>query len=152
MPEKRFRMHSADAPAGIDQVRHLADVFGTSISAAAFRLLDLNLLPPPAAVFRWDALGQLSGRRMSPQTPSLAPEFRRLPLRPPSDSVTRNVIDHLSAGIHRGRSSVRGWFPGLHGYGNYDDLKLREEVMSLSAHGWLTVIWNDEGTSSCATG
>ena len=102
--------------------------------------LGLDLFPAPAAVFHWDPLGRLAGRRMSDRTARLGPEYCALPDTAPETSATARATSGLRIGIDQARAHVMDWFPKLSGYGPDHQEQLVEEVMSLGHHGWLTLV------------
>jgi Zn-dependent peptidase ImmA (M78 family) len=141
MPEHSFRSAFRDSAGPIlPRIASAAQHFGTSLTAATYRALALGLVPRPAAVFQWDKLGQLRGRRMSTETALLRREYRLLAAAPPSGSITAASIAALRVGQHRGRSPLMHWFPHLSGYDSGDHALLDEEVCSLGEHGWMTLV------------
>ncbi len=141
LPEPAVRPQAASvAGAGLELIQALAATFGTSLTATAYRALGLDLFPAPAAVFRWNQLGAPAGRRMSDPTARLGREYCGLADAPPPGSLTARAIAELAVGANEGRSHVMNWFPKLSGYGPGDQQMLREAVMSLGDHGWLTLV------------
>jgi len=145
LPENAFRAAYAAEPAtGLAKVTALADRFGASVSATAYRVIGLDSVLPPAAVFRWTNLGESAGRRMSDDTAQLHPDYCGLVSRPPEGSLTARCISILEIGHHTGVTPVTEWFPKLTGYDQGADTMLVEEVISLGQHGWLTLLYNEE--------
>jgi len=139
MPSGPLWTAAGAQPDGVDQIAALAAAFGTSLTATAFRALELEIYPAPAAVFRWDTLGRRTGRRMSWATFGASFDLRTLADEPPEDSVTAQAIRDVLAGKQRGAIDGAAWFPKL-GY-NPKPVRLCEEVISLGQYGWLTVVW-----------
>ena len=50
------------------------------------------------------------------------------------------MIEHLHTGEAHSQSHLMDWFTGLSGYESGHQTLVREEVMSLGDHGWLTII------------
>jgi len=141
MPERWFRQRFGSATSDLPlRLTGLADFFGTSFTATAYRSLKLDLLPPPAALFRWDQLGQLRARKLSDATARLDETFRGLVDTPPAGSVTTRAIEGLSSVAASGASHVMDWFPRLTGYDVHDQQSLCEHVQPLGQHGWLTLL------------
>lgn len=141
MPEAPFRAAVSPGVAGLDLVEELARRFTTSLTATAFRALALDLLPAPAAVMRWDALGRAVGRRLSADTIRLPPKFRELVTVPPEDSCAAAMVRGLCGGQRSGVLPAHRWFPRVTGYEPGDDIMIQEETRSLGSHGWLTLIF-----------
>lgn len=147
LPEKRIRQLASAHTPGMTQVQELADHFGASLTATAYRLLSLNLWSAPAAIFRWDATGALVSHRSSPATVAharIAPTYWRLTKTPPLDTVTYRAVSDLCTGVQRGHSHLMSWFTELTGYGAGDQSEVIEEVISLGQFGWMTCISKDE--------
>lgn len=141
LPRSLFQQRAAalDGP-GLERIATLASHFGASLTATAYRALGLGIFAPPAAVFRWNALGERAGRRMSEETAALGREYLGMADCPPADSVTARAIAGLEDGTLHGQSHMMNWFPKLSGYGDGDQILLREEVKSLGDFGWLTLV------------
>jgi Zn-dependent peptidase ImmA (M78 family) len=145
LPEKTFRAaFAAESSSGLAKIAVLAEHFGVSVTATAYRAIGLDLLLPPAAVFRWNQLGKSAGRRMSDDTAGLRPEYCGLVDEIPPGTVTAWAIANLAVGTRTGKTPVMRWFPKLTGYDRCDDTMLVEEVVSLGHHGWLTLLFNQE--------
>lgn len=144
LPEKAFciQANAATGPTA-DRVEHLATFFGASLTATAFRLLMLNLLPAPAAVLRWSAIGELVTRRMSDETALKRRHYRGLIDMPPAGSATMRAIEDLSWQPTSAPSPVMDWFPKLTGYDLGDEATLCETVLPLGQYGWLTIVHHD---------
>jgi hypothetical protein len=141
MPERWFLERFATASGDLlTRLAAQADYFGTSFTASAYRALKLELLPSPAALFRWDACGQLRARKLSEATGRLDDTFRGLVDTPPVGSVTARSIDVLSSIPVVGTSHAMDWFPRLTGYGVHDQQSVCEHVQPLGQHGWLTLL------------
>lgn len=129
----------------LERILHVAELCGTSVTATAFRALALDLLPAPAAVVRWNQVGELVGRRVSDRTAALGPEYKVLADRLPEESVTARAMASLEIRLHSGTSHAMAWFPRLSGYKPTDQEQLIEEVQPLASHGWLTVLHHPAG-------
>lgn len=141
LPEPLVRRVTATAPGSLlRRVERAADFLGASLTATAFRALQLDFLPAPSAVFRWDALGCLASRRLSPTTARLRREYLGLAKAPAAETVTHAAIANLAVGHRSGPSHVMNWFPKLTGYDGGDQDMLTEEVISLGSYGWLTIV------------
>lgn len=93
-------------------------------------------------MFRWDALGCLASRRLSPNTARLRREFLGLADSPATETLTYAALFNLAVGHRRGPSHVMNWFPRLTGYDAGDQDELTEEVISLGSYGWLTIVYS----------
>ncbi|MBL9191574.1 MAG: ImmA/IrrE family metallo-endopeptidase [Opitutaceae bacterium] len=141
MPAALFSRLAATLPGTTPQKIHtLAKTFETSISTTAYRLIELDLLGVPSAAILWDPLGLPAGRRVSPFTAVMGPDYLMLTSRPPHSSATARMIEHLRTGEDHSQSHLMDWFTGLSGYESGHQTLVREEVMSLGDHGWLTLI------------
>ena len=141
MPEPTFRDLAASLPAfDLRGVTMVAAHLGTSVTATAYRAMELDLFPAPAAVLRWNLLGERHGRRLSSHTRMRGRDYIRLADIPAPGTVTARVLDQFRAGLHRGAAHVMDWFTDLDGYGIGHQIELSEEVMSLGQYGWLTLI------------
>lgn len=139
MPSTPFWIAAGAHPDGVDQIAALAAAFGTSLTATAFRALELEIFPAPAAVFRWDALGRRTVQRMSWATFVAGGDLQMLADEPPEDSLTARAIRDASSGQQSGSIDGAAWFPGLGS--SPKPALLREEVISLGQYGWLTLVW-----------
>lgn len=141
LPADAVRQHYAATPGSpLARIAILADHFGTSLTATAYRVLGLGLLPPPAALFRWDNLGRLESRRLSPQTATQGGTFLGLVDAPPPGSLTARSIEHLAADPSTGETHAMAWFPRLSGHDPRDQTALLEHVQPLGHYGWLTLV------------
>ena len=94
----------------------------------------------PSAVFLWDPLGRPIGRRVSPFTAAIGPNYLIPTSQPPASSATSRMIEQLRGGVEQAQSHLMDWFTGLSGYEPGHQILVREEVVSLGDHGWLTMI------------
>ncbi|MBK8857934.1 MAG: ImmA/IrrE family metallo-endopeptidase [Opitutaceae bacterium] len=141
MPAEPFReLAISTGEGGLDLVVELADLFGTSLTATAYRALELDFFHVPSAVFLWDHAGAPAGRRISPATLGLGPEYCGLADLLPTESITAGAIRNRRWGQHRGRSHLMNWFTALDGYDPRHQVLVSEEVKSLGAHGWMTLV------------
>jgi hypothetical protein len=76
----------------------------------------------------------------------VGPEYLVLASRPPDFSTTASMIEHLRTGEDHSQSHLMDWFTGLSGYEPAHQTQVREEVMSLGDHGWLTMIAPTDGS------
>lgn len=141
MPAALF-LQQADGLSGpaLNRIRVLAETFGTSFTTTAYRALELDLLPAPAAVLLWDSLGAPAGRRLSTATLELGREYLTLISKPPSGSITARAIAQLAGGLYQAETHIMDWFTDLDGYEREHQISLTEEVVSLNDHGWMTLI------------
>lgn len=130
---------------GLRLVTQLADEFGTSITATAFRALDAGFFPEPAAVLRWDLGGKLLGRRLSPESFERLDD-PRLPSSAPEGSVSSAMIADVGLGMRVGRSNRWAWFGDLLYSDEPANYPLREEVLSLGRFGYLTLVCRESST------
>jgi len=141
MPAPLFSQLATTTPGtALQKITTLAKTFETSITATAYRLIELDLLGVPSAAFLWDPLGLPAGRRVSPFTADMGPDHLVVTSRPPDSSATARMIEHLRTGEDHSQSHLMDWFTGLSGYDPGRQTVVREEVMSLGDHGWLTLI------------
>lgn len=138
MPEKSFRAQAKTTAGGLECVSRLAAHFGTSLSSTAYRALALGVLGHVAAVFRWDQLGNLVGRRVSDSARMEDRRYLKVAMRPPIGSATANMVARLSTGSASRELKVADWFPEFQ-YERAGEGVLSEEVISLGHHGWLTI-------------
>ena len=61
-------------------------------------------------------------------------------------ACTARTIEHLRTGEDHSQSHLMDWFTGLSGYDPGHQTQVREEVMSLGDHGWLTMIAPTDGS------
>lgn len=140
MPEEVFRREFQVLMfPGLEGVAELSEFFGTSLSATAFRALELGYFPAPSAVLVWDALGRSCGHRLSWETFSLGRDYHSLSSIPPPGSVTARAISRQSS-TGSGASPAMAWFPRLHGYDRRHQFDLEEEVMARGEYGWITLL------------
>ncbi|MBL9215987.1 MAG: ImmA/IrrE family metallo-endopeptidase [Opitutaceae bacterium] len=145
MPEERFReVEAALSGTAFDHIVGLAEVFGTSLTSTAYRALELDLFPAPAAVFLWNWLGEPAGRRVSPETLWLGQDYCELTGMPPDGTLTARAIQDLKFGEQQGISQLISWFTGLHCYDGRYNACLIEEVKSLGTHGWMTLVYGQQ--------
>ena len=152
MPYPSFCREAAGSPPGLERVARLADIFGTSVTAAAFRALDADLFPAPAAVFRWDLHGKPGGRRMSWETFHLNSDYRVMTQSAPEGSATAAAIQEVAPGRNSAPSDCVGWFSNLLSADHPRNLPLREVVMSLGQFGYLTVVYRNASRGAPAPG
>ncbi len=150
MPYGPF-LREAEAMAGgagaLDKILHLAEVFGTSVTSTAFRVLDANLLAPPAAVLRWNRSGELVARRLSDDTYWEAhwrQDFHVLAEPPPPGSATHLLMRDHRGERRAGRLDSLEWFPNLLSPKHPRNLPLCEEALSLGRYGYLTVLSGED--------
>jgi len=136
MPEKTFRKQAAYGVPGLGLIRALATDFGTSLTCAAYRVLALDLLPPPCALFFWNQSGVCTGRRVSPLCRELIDRDTATITSPPPRSVTAR---HSRNRIQSGVVQALDWFPTAQAP-ELAGLEFKEEVMSLGAYGWVTLL------------
>ncbi|MBK8857939.1 MAG: ImmA/IrrE family metallo-endopeptidase [Opitutaceae bacterium] len=135
MPYVAFVDRLPGGKCGLAEVRSQAEYFGTSVTATAFRALDTDLLPAPAAVLRWDRTGRLLGRRVARTWSFRHGRILQLVASAPPGTVTAEVLGCLATGSRSGRSDCFTWFDGLLYADEPDNLPLCEEVMALGKFG-----------------
>ena len=141
MPEPTFRdLATRFTTFDLRCVTLVAAQLGVSVTATAYRAMELDLFPAPAAVLRWNLLGERCGRRLSPRTRLRGRGYACLAETPPVGTITAQVVADFAIGLHRSTAHVMDWFTELDGYGPLHQIQLREEVMSLGQYGWLTII------------
>lgn len=141
MPAAGFRARALESEAkGLALIRELSDHFGTSLTSTAYRGLALNLFSGPAAIFRWDNLGQLVSRRMSPATALRGWDYYALADLPAPETLTARATANLRVGHESAPTHIADWFPKINAYTPDHQIPMREEVMSLGSHGWLTLV------------
>jgi hypothetical protein len=145
MPFARFCDLAESKPRGLAAVAELAEHFGTSITATAFRALDADLFPEPAAVLRFDLAGELLGRRMSWATFTRGSRDRQLTATLPAGTVSAQAVTEGCVGIRRGPTDCLTWFDDLLYADDPANLPLQEEVMSLGQYGYLTLVYRTSG-------
>ena len=118
----------------------------SSACATSYWQIELNLLGVPSAAFLWGPLGLPAGRRVSPFTADMGPDYLALTSQPPVSSATTRMIEHLRTGVDHSHTHLMDWFTGLSGYDPKHQTLVREEVMSLGDHGWLTLIASIDGS------
>lgn len=142
LPQDRFRA-AATGSVDAEEIRRLAQQFGTSFSATAIRYARLDLAS--VIVMRWTP-----GRRVwcwsssdwAQKTGNRA--FRDLD-RIPDDSATRMAFGatRLDDGaIHAKGTTLATWFPFIRQGSGADEL-LIEESLNLGPHGVLTILRPD---------
>lgn len=141
MPYSTFLAKAATFPPGLGQITSLAAFYGTSVTATAFRALDGEILPAPAAVFCWDRDGKLRGRRMSADTYYYGWSRRQLVGSVPPESATAAAIRQSGIASRCANSDCLTWFIEEPQPKQPENLALTEEVMSLGQYGWLTIIY-----------
>lgn len=141
MPALPFRLqHSQLAVGGLTGVARLGRYFGTSLTATAYRALELGLFTAPCAVLLWHTTGQRCGRRLSPATWRLGEAYRPLAATPPAESPSAMAVESLATGLKVGSTPVLEWFIGLDGRDRDHHFALIEEVHSRGSHGWITLL------------
>lgn len=141
MPSTAFKRKMADHDqAGLSAVSSLSSVYGTSLTSTAYRAVQLDTLPAPAAVFQWSRNGTLSGRRLSPTTFDMFPGYRSMTEVIPKGSLTARAAEKCDLGASTGISDCSQWFPNIKS-GQARNVILCEETMGIGQFGWLTLIY-----------
>lgn len=146
MPATLFKANAADGVLDLKRISALASDYGVSPVAAAYRAIELELLPAPAAVFQWDRRGEAIGRKMSRVTYLRSLPFAGTAPMPPPCSVTARAIARRARGVQDDFIAAPEWFPECDCVDDFLGLELHEEVMALGRFGWITLV------SSCGEG
>jgi Zn-dependent peptidase ImmA (M78 family) len=142
LPQNRFRA-AASRSVNAEELRRLAQQFGTSFSATAIRYAKLDIAP--VIVMRWTPDRRAwcwSSSDWARQTGNRA--FRDLD-RIPDDSATRTTLGAARPNegtIHAKGTTLATWFPFVRNGSAADEL-LIEECLDLGPHGVLTILRPD---------
>jgi hypothetical protein len=144
MPKSLFMEACEDTEQGLDAVKMLAEMCGTSLTATSIRYARLTTNPV--------AIICSIGQKVSFTFMSNALKARRnliwmkkgvgLPPQSVTAVFNRQIANVLNAKRVTGQSSLADWFHG-------DDLEINEDVVGLGAYGHtLTVLWGDSLTDA----
>lgn len=136
MPRSRFQASAKKTGKDLDGVVLLANQYGTSITATALRLVQLDL--SPCVVVKWEG-GSYSWKRLS--TSAFAQGFRKTvedPVRLPRDCPTAKVLAGAE-GVVTAATTASTWFPFVQESSDRNPI-FTEQSISLGRFGALTFL------------
>lgn len=143
MPPTRFSVMSKKSPIGLEGIRKIAQIFGTSLTASAVRYVKLEIVP--CALLKWKD-GKLQWKWLSTEV------FRRKMRKTvedvgqlPEGSATLDVAKANARGseILRVGTTASIWFPYVSDKSTRDEI-LIEESISLGRFGILTFLYPEK--------
>ncbi len=140
LPKGRFRLCAQAQSIGLGAIRHLANTFGTSITATAVRYVDLEI--SPVAIIHWNLSG-FAWKRLSLSVRNAGcrktiESFDEVP----HDSATGKLLAGKAppgTGYFESIAVASIWFPFVDS-GTRQDIMLHEEAMALGRFGSITVL------------
>lgn len=139
MPKSLFKNACEDAGQGIEAVKVLADICGTSLTATSIRYARLNTSPVAVicSVGQKVAFAFMSNALKARRNLTWIKKGAGLPPQSVTAVFNRNIANVHDAKCETGQSSLADWFHG-------DDLEINEDVIGLGEYGrTLTVLWAD---------
>ena len=145
MPPSRFLPSAKKAAKGLEGILKLSDSFSVSITSAANKYCNLNLIP--CAIIKWNPNGY-SWKRLSTET--FRQQFRKTienKAQIPHRSATERAFKGETPppeGFFQCGSVASAWFPYISS-GSFRDVILIEQAISLKKFGVLTFLYPESG-------